>query len=162
MDHHHHHHLFLNCPFLNAQLGLDVPPEMKPLHISLNTAHSAYKPSTLTFIPSLPPSTHTSYPRPFLQADTQSSPLLRFTCPNHLDLHRLTTAWNEYFNTSVLTSLWIANKYSLCIVCMNMKYKGNHFTCRCSIVFTNIYHHLRFLDIVEITATNVRYISTAV
>ena len=29
----------------HAQLGLDVPPEMKLLHISLNTAHSGCKPS---------------------------------------------------------------------------------------------------------------------
>ena len=40
---------------------------MKPLHISLNTARSGWKPSTFissfhTFIPSLPPSTRTSHP----------------------------------------------------------------------------------------------------
>ena len=40
---------------------------MKPLHISLDTAHSACKPSSFiiilhTFIPSLPPSTRTSHP----------------------------------------------------------------------------------------------------
>ena len=42
---HHHHHLFLKRPSFHAQLGSDVPPEMKPLHISLNTAHSGCKPS---------------------------------------------------------------------------------------------------------------------
>ena len=47
LHHHHHHHLFLKRPSFFAQLGLDVLPEMKPLHISLNTAHSACKPSTL-------------------------------------------------------------------------------------------------------------------
>ena len=39
--HHHHRHLFFKCPFL--QLGPDVFPDMKSLHISLNTTHSGCK-----------------------------------------------------------------------------------------------------------------------
>ena len=73
---------------------------MKPLHISLNTPHSACKPSSFissfvlhTFKPSLPlPAHFTPATTTFLQADTQSSPLLRSTCPNHLNLPRLTTS----------------------------------------------------------------------
>ena len=50
-----------------AYLGLDLPSEMKPFHVSLNTAHSGCKPRGLhiilhTFIPSLPPANHTSHP----------------------------------------------------------------------------------------------------
>ena len=63
-------HLLLKRSSLHAQLGLDVPPEMKPLHISLNTAHSAISMQTKhlhiflhTFIPCLPPSTRTSHSR---------------------------------------------------------------------------------------------------
>ena len=37
--------IFKKRPSFHAQLGLDVPPKMKPLHISLNTAHSGCKPS---------------------------------------------------------------------------------------------------------------------
>ena len=95
----HHHHLFLKRPSFHAQLGLDVPPEMKPLHISLNTAHSGCKPST--FISSfthsyqvfLPLPTHlTPVTTTFLHSDTQSSLLLRSICPNHLNLPCLTTS----------------------------------------------------------------------
>ena len=66
---------------------------MKPLHISLNTAHSGCKPSA--FISSFTHSYQVFLPLPahltpatttFLQADTQSSPLLCSTCPNHLNL----------------------------------------------------------------------------
>ena len=97
--HHHHHHLFLKRPSFHAQLGLDVPLETKPLHISLNTAHSGCKPST--FISSFTHSYQVFLPLPahltpatttFLQADTQSSPFLRSTCPNHLNLPYLTTS----------------------------------------------------------------------
>ena len=71
---------------------------MRPLHISMNTTHSACKPSS--FISSfthscqvfLPLPAHlTPATTPFLQADTQSSPLLRSTCPNYLNLPHLTT-----------------------------------------------------------------------
>ena len=74
-------------------------PQIKSLHISLKTAHSGCKPSS--FMSSL---THCSHvfllrPRPLvpfttnpLQADTQSSTLLRSRCPNHLNLPRLTTS----------------------------------------------------------------------
>ena len=74
---------FQNVHFFHAQLGLNVCPDMKTLHISLNTAHSGCKPSSSissfthclqVFLP-LPllffPTTST-----FLQANTQSSPLL--------------------------------------------------------------------------------------
>ena len=72
---------------------------MKPLHISLNTAHSGCKPSSS--MSSFTHSLHVFLPLPllfspttstFLQADTQSSPLLRFTCPNHLNLPCLHTS----------------------------------------------------------------------
>ena len=70
---------------------------MKFLHTSLKTAHSGCKPSTFMslsthsfqiflFLPlHLDPATST-----FLQADTQSSTLLRSRCPNHLNLPRHT------------------------------------------------------------------------
>ena len=99
LAHHHHHHLFLKRQFLHAQLGSDVFPDMRPLHISLNTAHSLCKPSF--FISSFTHSYQVFLPLPapllpatttFLQADTQSSSLLRSTCPNHLNLPRLTTS----------------------------------------------------------------------
>ena len=73
---------------------------MRLLHISLNTTHSECKPSSS--ISSFTHSLKSSCPYPpahlnpatstFLQADTQSSPLLRSTCPNHLNLPRLTTS----------------------------------------------------------------------
>ena len=71
---------------------------MRPLHTSLNTAHSGCKPSlsvssfthSLHVFLSLP--THLSpATTTFLQVDTQSSPFLRSTCPNHLNLPCLTT-----------------------------------------------------------------------
>ena len=73
---------------------------MRPLHIFLNTAHSGCKPSSSvsSFTHSLqvflPLPTHfTPATTTFLQADTQSSPFLRSTCPipNHLNLPCLTT-----------------------------------------------------------------------
>ena len=94
--HHHHHHLFFKCPFFHATLGF---VHMRSLHTSLNTSHSGCKPSTsmslsthsfqvFLFLPlHLAPATST-----FLQPDTQSSTLLRSTCPNHLNLPRLTTS----------------------------------------------------------------------
>ena len=100
---HRHRHASSSSSFIFkksiVQLGLDVPPEMKPLHISLNTAHSACKPSAFislfthsyqVFLPlhaHLTPATTT-----FLQADTQSSSLLCSTCPNHPNLPHLTTS----------------------------------------------------------------------
>ena len=59
-------------------------PFSKHLHIILHT-----------FLPSLPPSTRTSPPlhhHIWMQADTQSFPLFCSTCPNHLNLFRLTTS----------------------------------------------------------------------
>ena len=72
---------------------------MKSLHTSLNTDHSGCKPSTF-----MSSSTHSSQvslflslhlapaTSTFLQADTQSSALLRSRCPNHLNLKCLTTS----------------------------------------------------------------------
>ena len=37
---------FQNIHFFHTQLGSDVYPDMKPLHISLNTFHSECKPSS--------------------------------------------------------------------------------------------------------------------
>ena len=90
---------FQNIHFLHSQLGLDILPDMKLLHTSMNTTHSECKPSSSissftnslqVFLPlhaHLTPATTT-----FLQADTQSSPLIPYTCPNHLNLPRLTTS----------------------------------------------------------------------
>ena len=65
---------------------------MKSLHISLNTAHSACKPSTSmsSFTHSLQiflflPLHHGPAIFTFLQADTQSSTLLCSRCPNQLN-----------------------------------------------------------------------------
>ena len=67
---------------------------MKPLHISLNTAHSGCKPNvfissfTHSYQVFLPLPTHlTPATTTFLQADTQSSPLLRSTRPNDIKCH---------------------------------------------------------------------------
>ena len=90
---------FKNIHFFHAQPGSDVFPDMRLLHISLNTTHSKCKPSSSissfthslqVFLPlpaHLTPATTT-----FLQANTQSSPFLYSTCPNHLNLPRLTTS----------------------------------------------------------------------
>ena len=73
---------------------------MRSLHTSLNITHSGCKPNTSTmsssthsfqvflFLPlHLTPATST-----YLEADTQSSTLLRSRCPNHLNLPCLTTS----------------------------------------------------------------------
>ena len=83
---------FLKCQFLPRSARVRRFPDATLLHISLNTAHSGCKPSSsiLSFTHSLrlPAPIHTSHPATttFLQADTQSSPLLRSTCLNHLNL----------------------------------------------------------------------------
>ena len=91
--HHHHHHLFLKRPFLPRSAEVRSFFPMRPLHISLNTTHAECKPSSsisslthslqvfLSLLTHLTPATTT-----FQQADTQSSPLLRSTSPNHLNL----------------------------------------------------------------------------
>src|SRR5664279_6520989 len=73
-------------------------PHMNPLHLTLSSAQSLFKPSeTMSFLTHslhvflllpfrLTPSTSRS-----LQADSQSSGLLRSRWPNHLSLPRLTT-----------------------------------------------------------------------
>ena len=90
---------FKNVHFFHAQLELDIFPDMRLLHISLITTHSECKPcsSISSFTHSLQvflplPAHLTSATNTFLQADTQSSPLLRSTCPNHLNLQCLTTS----------------------------------------------------------------------
>ena len=72
---------------------------MRLLHISLNTTYSECKPSssisffTYSLQVFLPLPAHlTSVITTFLQADTQSSPFLRSTCPNKLNLPCLTTS----------------------------------------------------------------------
>ena len=94
---------------------------MKSLHISLNTAHSGCNPSTsmssfthslqvFLFLPlHLTPATST-----FLQADTQSSTLVRFRCPNHLNLPCLTTSATLYTQKTVQihTALSILQRHS--------------------------------------------------
>ena len=57
---------FENVNFFHAQLGLDDCPEMKPLQISVNTAHSGCKPTS-----SMPSFTH--FLRVFLPIPTHSS-----------------------------------------------------------------------------------------
>ena len=90
---------FKNVHFFHAQLGSDVFPDMRLLHIFLNIVHSECKPSSSvsSFTHSLQvflllPTHLTPATTTFLQADTQSSPLSRSTCPNHLNLPRLTTS----------------------------------------------------------------------
>ena len=85
--HHHHHHLFLKRPFLPRSARVRRFSRMRSLHISLNTTHSGCKPSssissfTHSFQVFLPLPAHlTPAATTFLQADTQSSPLLRSTC----------------------------------------------------------------------------------
>ena len=81
-------------------LGLDVCPYEVPPHIPeyrpfrMQTKH--FHVIIHTLFPSLPIPPLTLHLTPatstFLQADTQSSTLLRFRCPNHLNLPRLTTS----------------------------------------------------------------------
>ena len=65
-------------------------PEHCPFKVQTELIHVIFTHSLQVFLP-LPlffsPTTST-----FLQADTQSSPLLRSTCPNHLNLPPLTTS----------------------------------------------------------------------
>ena len=69
--------------FLGSEASPHIP-ENCPFRVQTKLNHIILH----TFIPSLPPSTITSHPATttFLQADTQSSPLLHSTCPNHLNL----------------------------------------------------------------------------
>ena len=46
IHHHHHHHLFLKRLFLPSSVRVDVFPDMRSLHKSLNTTHSWCKPSS--------------------------------------------------------------------------------------------------------------------
>ena len=74
---------------------------MKPLHISLNSEHWPFRVQTKrlhiifhTFIPSLPPSTRTSHSC-HQHISTGRHPIIPHfcsTCPNHLNLPRLTTS----------------------------------------------------------------------
>ena len=95
---------------------------MRSLHISLNTTHSGCKPSSsisslthsLQVFPPLPahltPATTT-----FLQADTQSSPLLRSTCPNHAPQsttpHHLSDTLNSQKTVKIHTALFILQRH---------------------------------------------------
>ena len=76
----HHHHLFSKRPSFHVQLGLDVPPEMKPLYISLNTAHLGCKPSTFisffthSYQVFLPLPIHLTLPPPHFYRPTPNHP----------------------------------------------------------------------------------------
>ena len=97
-SHHHHHHLFLKCQFLPCSDWVDVFPDMRPLHISLNTTHTQCKPSSsmplLTHsYPSLPTPTRTSHPHhhistvrhPIISTLKFHMPMpLQSTLPHHL------------------------------------------------------------------------------
>ena len=109
--------------FIHAQLGSDVCPDMKPLHISLNTAHSGCKPSTsmssfthsLQVLLPLPllfsPTTST-----FLQANTQSSfiSILTFqmpkpsqsTMPHHLSHYNVQIFFSVDLKYFLWTNVW--------------------------------------------------------
>ena len=121
------YHLFLNCPFLQrsarvrrffrCEVSTHIP-EHYPFRVQTQLIH--------IFLPlhaHLTPATTT-----FLQADTQSSSLLRSTCSNHLNLPHLIHALNlqktvqihsalpsfsdtshiHLTNRSVLSRLWAA------------------------------------------------------
>ena len=93
-------HLFLKRPFLpcSARPQTFFPiyevsphiPEHCPFRVQTQLIHIIL----YTFSPSLPAPTCTSHPchHHISTADTQSSPLLRSTCPNHLNLPHLTTS----------------------------------------------------------------------
>ena len=83
---------------------------MKPLHISLNNVHSGWKPSSFVHLSHILSKSSCPCPFPttstFLQAYTQSSPLLRFTCPNHLNLPRLATSATLWTPKRLYSSSW--------------------------------------------------------
>ena len=92
---------------------------MRPVHTSLNTAHSGCKPSSsvssFTHSMSSCPCPHPSRPchHHISKADTQSSSFLCSTCPNHLNLPRLTTfATNTQKTVQVLTLLPILQRHT--------------------------------------------------
>ena len=111
---------FENIHFFHAHLGLDVCPQMKPLHISLNTAHSGCKPSSFmssfTVTLFLPLPTHLS-----LQISTGRHPIIpTFTLqmlkpsqsamPHHLS-YTLNTK-KTVQNLTVLTTLSVLQRHS--------------------------------------------------
>ena len=115
---------FENMNFFHTQLsklGLDVCLEMKPLQISLNTAHSGCKTTgfILSFTHSLQiflllPKHLSQATSTFLLADTQSSPLLRSRWPNHLNVPHLSYTLNtQKTDWAPLISL-IVNIYQSC------------------------------------------------
>ena len=107
--HHHHHNLFLKRPFPPRLARVRCFADMRLLHISLNTTHRVQTKLIhiiiYTLSPSLPalPAHLTPATTTFLQADTQSSPHLRSTCPNHHNLPRLTTS----------ATLWTAKRLQI-------------------------------------------------
>ena len=80
--HHHHHHLFLKRPILPRLASVKLLPDMKPLHLSLNTAHSGCKPSTFISSPS--------------HIHTKSSSLYPHISPRH---HHTSTGWHPIIPT---------------------------------------------------------------
>ena len=97
---HHHHHLFLKRPFLPRSARVrrfsryEVSPHI-PEHYPAQGANPAAPPYHPSHIPSKSscPYPHISpLPPPHFYRPTPiSSPLLRSTCPNHLNLPRLTS-----------------------------------------------------------------------
>ena len=109
----------LKCQSFHAQLGLDVPPEMKSLHISLNTAHSECKPSA--FISSFTHLYQVFFPLPahltpatttFLQADTQSSSLHMPKPPQSTLPHHLINALYTQKTVQIHTAFPILQRHS--------------------------------------------------
>ena len=92
----HHHHLFLKRPFLPRSVRVrrfsrykvsSHIPKHYPFRVQTQLIHIIIH----TFSPSLPAPTRTSHPR-HKQISTGRHPIiLRSTCPNHLNLPRLTT-----------------------------------------------------------------------
>ena len=95
-SHHHHHQtsIFPRSSRVRRSSRNEAPPHI-PEHCPFRVQTKRLHIILHTLIPSLPPSTRTSHPchtTTFLQADTQSPSFLRSTCPNHLNLPRLTTS----------------------------------------------------------------------
>ena len=86
---------FRNVYFFNTKLWSDVCPYEVPSHTPkicpLRPQTKPFHVILLTVFPSLPVPPLTFHPchSTFLQDDTQSSTLLHFRCPNHLNLPRL-------------------------------------------------------------------------
>ena len=99
--HHHHRHLFLKLPFLQ-KVGLDVCPDMRPLHTSLNTAHSECKPGS--FVSSFTHSLLSSYPCPHISP--LPPPYFYRPTPNHLRSYVPHAQTTSIYHASPLSSIF--------------------------------------------------------